>query len=169
MTEKHQVSLSDMLSSEIISLYSDIITELKKRKIIRTANVTGELGEYLAIDFYNKTSSLPNLQVAPIGTENIDAISRKGERYSIKTITQNTTGAFYGLLPPESQEIDEKKFEYVIIVQLSKDFKLNRILELTWENFLKHKHWHSRIAQWNISVTNAVLEDARIIYESDKK
>ena len=34
---------------------------------------------------------------APVGTENIDAISRKGDRYSIKSTSSNTTGVFYGL------------------------------------------------------------------------
>ena len=162
---KLPLDLSDYDGKDLIALYSQIITELRSRNIIRTGNVTGELGEYLAIEFYNKSSTLPSLQAAPIGTENIDAISRKGERYSIKTITQKTTGAFYGLLPPDAKGIDEKKFEYVIIVQLSKEYELLRIIELSWEVFLKHKRWHSRILQWNISVTQELLADSNVVFE----
>ena len=162
---KSIIDLSGLNGKDLISLYSQLITELRSRKIIRTGNVTGELGEYLAIEFYNKSPNLPSLQVAPVGTENIDAISRKGERYSIKTITQNTTGAFYGLLPPESKDIDEKKFEYVIIVQLSKEYELQRIIELSWDLFLKHKRWHSRILQWNLSITQNLLNDAKVLFE----
>ena len=35
----------------------------------------GDLGEYLAIEHFNNTSGMSNLQAAPAGTQNIDAIS----------------------------------------------------------------------------------------------
>lgn len=79
------MDLREKSTEYIIQLYSMAIKELKRRKVIRTNNVIGELGEYLAIAYYNKTPGLPNLSPAPIGTENIDAISRKGDRYSIKS------------------------------------------------------------------------------------
>lgn len=60
-------------------LYSNCIKELKNREIIRTKNITGELGEYIAVDFYNKTQICQTYNFAPPSTENIDAISKKGE------------------------------------------------------------------------------------------
>ena len=96
------MDFSKVSDGELVELYSSCIKELKSREIIRTKNVLGELGEYIAIDFYNKTSGLPKLQTAPIGTQNVDAISRNGERYSIKSCTTNTTGTFFGLEPPSS-------------------------------------------------------------------
>jgi hypothetical protein len=80
-------NLQNLSDSQIIQLYSDSIKELKKRNIIRTKNITGELGEYIAVEYYRNNPSLPNLEFSPPSTENIDAISVKGERYSIKTIT----------------------------------------------------------------------------------
>ena len=88
---------------ELISLYSDILKELRDRKIIRTNNFVGEVGEYLTIDFYNKNKNLPKLQAAPPSTKNIDAISKDGNRYSIKCTSSKTTGVFYGIEPKESQ------------------------------------------------------------------
>ena len=82
---------------ELLSLYSQIIKLLKNGIVIRTKNFVGEIGEYRAIRYYNSTPNLPNLQAAPVGTENIDAISRAGKRYSIKTVTGKTTGFFYEL------------------------------------------------------------------------
>ena len=64
--------------SKIISIYSFAIKELKRRGIIRTKNITGELEEYIVLEHYNSNSTLPNLQFAPPSTENIDVISRKG-------------------------------------------------------------------------------------------
>ena len=37
-----------------------------------------------------------NLEFAPPGTKNIDAISRDGHRYSVKSTSSNLTGVFYG-------------------------------------------------------------------------
>ena len=79
------MDIEKISTTEIIDLYSETIKELKRRKVIRTNNVIGDLGEYLAISYYNNTPSLPNLSPAPVGTENMDAISRKGDRYSIKS------------------------------------------------------------------------------------
>ena len=44
------INLREKETKEIIQLYSMAITELKRRKVIRTNNVVGELGEYLAIE-----------------------------------------------------------------------------------------------------------------------
>jgi len=162
------VNFDKMTDSEVIQCYSESIKELKKRSIVRTKNITGELGEYIAVDFYRQTSSLPNLQFAPPSTENIDAISTKGERYSIKTITNNgATGVFYGLPPLGSDEKSIQKFEYVIIVKLTDDFELERILELTWDEFLLHKKWHSRMTAWNLSYSNKLISSVRTIYSKE--
>lgn len=159
------MDLREKSTEYIIQLYSMAIKELKRRKVIRTNNVIGELGEYLAIAYYNKTPGLPNLSPAPIGTENIDAISRKGDRYSIKSTCNATTGVFYGLEPVGSDIPDRPKFEYVIICKFSEDYELDLILEMNWETFLKNKRWHSRMNAWNLSLTRKLREQCNVIYE----
>ena len=141
------------------------ISVYKHRNVIRSKNVVGDIGEYLAIDYYTKTSGLPKLQFAPPSTENIDAISVKGERYSIKCTTSNTTGVFYGLNPPESDEPQRQLFEYVVIVVLNDNYQLKKIVQLDWNLFLKHKKWHSRVAAWHLIVSKKLLADATIIFD----
>ena len=155
-------------NEELWLLYADTEKELKERGLVRTRNIVGERGEFLAIEIYASIPNLPNLQAAPEGTQNVDALSRKGERYSIKTITEpgNTTGVFYGIGEKNVDSIPEKKFEYVIIVQIFRDYRPKRILELTWEQFLKHKKWHSTMRAWNLSVTKALLNDAKVIMDN---
>jgi len=75
--------------------------------VSRTKNLLGDLGEYLAIEHFNNTAGMFNLQAATTGTQNIDAISRNGDRYSIKATTGNLTGVFYGLEPPDSDIPDK--------------------------------------------------------------
>jgi hypothetical protein len=152
---------------EVIELYGNIVKELRARKIIRTKNVVGDLGERLAIDYYTNTAELVNLQDAPTGTQNIDAISRDGERYSIKALSANTTGVFNGLPHKDSNEPIQQKFEYLIIVKFNDSYELEKILELTWEQFLEHKKWHSRMTAWNITLSKKLINESKIIFDSN--
>ena len=153
-------------TTDLIKIYSQIITELKDRKVIRTKNLIGEMGEYLVIDHYNKTSGLPKLTIAAPGTKGIDAVSRDGKRYAIKSTSSNLTGVFYGLNPPNSTEPDKQLFEFVILAVFKDDFTLGRIIELTWAQFLQHKKWHSTMTGWNITITKKVLADGKMILNS---
>ena len=139
---------------------------LKEREIIRSKNIVGDLGEYLAIEHYCNTPNLPKLQQAPPNTQNVDALSTRGERYSIKATSSNLTGVFYGLNLPDSNELEKQKFEYVIIVIFDDDFKLLKILELDWDMFLKFKRWHTTMRAWNLSITNELIVSAKTVYDS---
>lgn len=158
------MELSGYSVSELIKIYSNSIKELKKRGVLRTKNVVGELGEYLVLEYYDKCAELPNLSVVPLGTKNINAISQDGERYSIKSTTGNVTGVFYGLESPESKKEDTPIFEYLIICKLDDDCDLEAIYQLSWDIFKKHKKWHTRMNAWNITLSKAVKEDAVTIY-----
>ena len=162
------INLQEKETKEIIQLYSMAIKELKHRGVIRTNNVVGELGEYLAIELYNNTPGLPNLSPAPVGTENIDAISRKGDRYSIKSTSSYTTSVFYGLEEPESNIPDNQKFEYVIVCKFDDNYELQTVLEMDWNTFLKNKRWHSRMHAWNLLLTKKVCQQCKIVYEKEK-
>lgn len=159
--------VKDLSAEQLIELYSLVIKELKEREIIRSKNVVGDLGEYIAINYYSKTKGLPKLQPAPPGTKNIDAISINGDRYSIKATTGNVTGVFYGLNGPGSEESEIQKFEYVIVVMFSEDLTLKRIIEIDWNLFLSLKKWHSRMRAWNLLINKEVLEKSKVVYEKN--
>ncbi len=140
---------------------------MRENSLIRFKNVTGDLGEYIVVDYYTKTKGLLKLQFAPPSTKNIDAISVNGERYSIKCITTNTTGAFYGIEKDTDINSIKLLFEYVVIIKLKENYQLEFILELDWETFFKHKHWHSRIGAYNLLITNSLIEDGKMIYKKN--
>ena len=160
--------LEKLNPAELIRLYSEIIKQLKEKEVIRSNNLVGDLGEYLAIDYYSKTRGLPRLQAAPPSTKNIDAISTDGDRYSIKCITGKTTGVFYGIPKPGEIPDDQIKqsFEYLIVVILNSDFELDKILELDWKTFLKHRRWHSRMNACNVTVAKKVEAECKTIFAS---
>lgn len=167
-TDEIKEEINSLADKDIWIVFAYLSLKLKERGLVRTNNIVGERGEFLAIETYNSMSGLAKLQAAPEGTQNVDALSRKGERYSIKTITEpgTTTGVFYGLGEKDDATIPDKKFEFVIIVQISKDYMPKRIVELNWEQFLKYKKWHSTMRAWNLNVTKNLLAEAKIIYQS---
>jgi len=165
MNIKFKQFFTDLKDIEVWDIYAFSIEELKKRNLIRTRNIVGERGEFLVIETYNNTPNLPGLQAAPEGTQNVDAISRKGERYSIKTITDpgKTTGVFYGCGNVGDNELSSQKFEFALIVVIGKDFQLKNIYEITWKQFLSHRKWHSTMKAWNLTITKKLIEGANKI------
>lgn len=163
----NKIDIDSLDNDELLKLYSSVIKNLKKRNLIRSGNIKGDLGEDMVVRIYNNTPNLPKLQLAPEGTKNVDAISRNGERYTIKTITypNKTTGVFYHLNPPDSSEHEEKKFEYLVVVSIDDDCQPVEILEATWETFLKYKKWHKTMKAWNISLTESFKESCRVILQ----
>ena len=157
------VDIEKLSTEEIIKLYPKILKELKNRNVIQSKNLIGEIGEFLAISYYNKNPNLPNLKRADASTKNIDAISRDGERYSIKSTSTGLTGTFWGLEPPDSEKKDKQKFEYVVIVRFDNDYALDSILEISWNQFLEIKRWHSRMNAWNVPVNVSLTQMARKI------
>jgi len=152
--------------AKLISPSSDAYVELKERGVLRTKNVVGELGEHYAVDFYNNSPKLPNLSFAPPGVQNIDALSRNGEIYSIKTVSsrRGTTGSFWD---PESIIRNEQKFHYLLIVIIDNSYSLDMILELTWDDFFEYKKFNKRMNNFNISLTNKLINSVKLIYENN--
>lgn len=157
---------SRLNDTELIGAHSDIIRLLKERGIIHSKNVIGDLGEYLAIKYYCDTPNLPKLQPAPPNTKNVDAISINGDRYNIKATTGRVTSAFWALNPPNSKDIEQQKFEFVVVVMFDDSLSLKRINELTWEQFLQYKRWNSRMGAWNLPITQHLLNNTRTVYSA---
>jgi hypothetical protein len=57
------LNLKELSEIELIELYPKILNELKDRGIIRTNNLIGELGEYIAFNAYKENPKLPKLQL----------------------------------------------------------------------------------------------------------
>lgn len=149
--------LGKITDDELIELRIKVDVELKKRGI--KFNV-GEKGETTAIDHFNTTPGLTNLQRTPTGTKNVDALSRDGERYSIKTILDgNKTGTVY----PGTE--NEQLFEYLLMVKLNNQYELESLHRFSWKNFLKVRQWDKTMNAWYIPKTQKALKQAEKLFE----
>ena len=172
MKKDNLASLSVEELVKLISPSSDVIQELKRRNVLRTKNIVGELGEYYAIKFYNKVDKkiykikrkLSNLTLAGETTKNVDALSIDGKIYSIKCVSSpnGTTGSFWD---PDSIKDNKKTFDYLIIVILNDTYQVDKILELSWDDFCEFKKYNKRMNNYNISITKQLTEKFKVIYK----
>lgn len=155
------MNLSNKTVDELWQIYEDVEKELKERGLLRSKNIKGERGEEVALNYYNNTPNLPKLQRTPQGTAHVDAISRDGERYAIKTISKgnSTTGTF------QADDFTKQRFEYLIVVVLD-GYRPYEILETPWEAVSRYKKYHKTMKAYNISLTKALRKECKIIFDS---
>jgi hypothetical protein len=161
VTAPHASILANLEDFDLIKLRAALDVEMKRRKI---AISVGAMAEELAIQFFNRTSGCPNLLAAPTGTANVDALSRKGERYSIKGICNaKKTGTIY----PDADDPKKQLFEYLLIVKMSRDWSLEAIYEFNWQAFCERRSWDKRMNAWYVGASNKTLAKAKIYLPSN--
>lgn len=144
-------SLSDV---DLMRTRSAVAAEMKRRGL---AGSVGQMAEILAIAHYNRTAGLPNLQLAPTGTQNVDALSRKGDRYSIKGVVDSKkTGTIY----PDRDDPEKQLFEYLLIVKMDAEWQLVAIHELDWKTFCEVRSWDRRMSAWYVGLSARALHSA---------
>lgn len=150
------VAASDV---ELIGLRAALHREMRRRGLALTV---GQVAEKLAIAHFNGTPGLPNLSEAPVGAAYVDALSRRGERYSIKGVLDaRKTGTVY----PDPANEDRQLFEYLLVVQLTEDWTLKAIWEFDWPTFVACRSWDSRMSAWYIGLAAKTLAKAKL-YEA---
>jgi len=153
-------NFNEMSDADLILSRATLRAEMRKRGIVDSV---GAVGEQLAIEHFRKTPSLPKLQRSPRGTKNVDALSRNGDRFSIKTVCDaKKTGTIY----PESNDRDKQLFEFILIVKLAEDWSLESIHQLSWAEFVKVCSWDKRMNAWYVATSARTLGMATLIFNS---
>lgn len=157
------IDLKSLNADELIELRIKVEREMHSRGISFSV---GEIGEKIAIDYFKTTPKLSNLIAAPPGAKNVDALSRNGERYSIKTIQRgHKTGTIY----PDDHDPDKQLFEYLLIVILHSDFTLDALYQFSWKQFLKIRAWDKRMNAWYVSISKNSLDAGDCLFIKMRK
>lgn len=136
---------------ELLNIRAAVDEELGSRGL---SGAIGDIGERLAIEYFANRPGLPMLLPAARGTKNIDAISRDGDRYSIKTLMKaRKTGTVY----PNADDDKHPMFEFMLIVILSNKYELQEIYRLTWDQFLAVRSWDKRMNAWYVGRSTRAL------------
>jgi hypothetical protein len=157
-------NLDTLTNEELLAAYGDLIALLKERKLIRTKNVVGDIGEFLVLRHYNSTPGLPRLSPAPANTENHDATDPDGKHYSIKSTTVNRSGCFHFDEKLELKSDVPGCFDFALIAVLSDEYRLKLISCFTWKQFVENKRWSKRQKAWFLPLTKRVLAESTNIF-----
>jgi hypothetical protein len=150
--------ISSLNNDELMTLRAHMDAEMSKRGI--TFNV-GALGEKLTIAYFNSTAGLPNLLQAPTGAKNVDALSRHGDRYSIKAFMKaKKTGTIY----PDEDNMDKQLFEYLVVVRLNHNYQMEAIYRYTWDEIEKIRAWDKRMNAWYVPLSKKNLNAAERLF-----
>lgn len=151
------MNLKKYTDSELYLLFHEVKAEMNDRNL---ATDVGRIGEDKVLKFFANSSALPNLVEAAPGTKNVDALSRDGERYSIKTVlTSRKTSCIY----PGSGE-SKPLFEYMVILKINADFSLSDMYRVSWSDFLTIRAWDKRMNAWYVPVNNKRLSDVERLF-----
>lgn len=152
------MNIAALNDEALLKLRAEVEKETSKRGLVTSV---GEIGEKLAIDLFRRRPDLPVLTLAPVGTKNVDAMSRDGERYSIKTLLRATkTGTIY----PDPTDVTKQLFEHLIIVLLTPDYQLQRVVVLSWSEFCAVRSWDRRMNAWYVGRSRRAFDEGRQIF-----
>ena len=158
---KTRADFSKETDQELIQYRAALEVEMRKRHL---GFSVGQIGESLVIEHFKRTPGLPKLLRSPVGTKNVDALSRNGERYSIKTVwNAKKTGTIY----PDPNDKKKQLFEFILIAQLNDKLTLKSIHQFSWNEFIEVRSWDSRMSSWYISCSLKVLSRAKQILKKD--
>lgn len=153
------MDLSTFSDDELIGLYPILLSELRIRGIANTRNLVSEVGEYLVFQHYANAPEKPSLSKVSHRTRIVRAVDPiTGDRYSIKVTTGSATGVFHSI----DVVSDEQEFEYLIILRMTDDLKVSEILELNWNQFVKHRRMKNPEKKWYVPVTESLRQAANV-------
>ena len=160
MTISDRESIEAMSDEALTSFRWQIEREMRRRQLRCSV---GDLGEALVIELYRATPPLPKLQRSPRGTKNVDALSRNGDRYSIKTLWDaKKTGTVY----PDRVDRDKQLFEFLIVACLNDELALEVVYEFTWQQFVNVRKWDKRMSAWYVGASQRTFRLAREVYRA---
>jgi len=119
--------------------------------IIRSAKITGDLGESFVENYFNEQEKLPDLElILNKSNKSFDAVEKNNssKKYEIKTITQFQTSNIIYL------EGSQKPFDFLIICKLDNNYYIENLYKLTFEDFNKVKKSKNRDNTWFVKINN---------------
>ncbi len=139
----------------LLCLYSDLMEELRKRKIIRSSNnPVADYAEYLAAKKFKLT-------LTKSSNKGFDAVDGEGLRYQIKS--RRITGHNQSRQLSVIRNLDDKPFDVLVAILFNSDFSVNTILKIPrdiikeYSRFSKHQNGHILVLR------DKIIGDSRIV------
>ena len=139
---------------ELLQYHVDILAELKKRNIVRTAN--SPLGDYAEWLVAQKLS----LTLSKNSTTGYDASDLNGIHYQIKSRRVHSANRSRQLSP--IRNLDRQDFHYLIAVIFNADFSVQQAVKIPHTAISAYAKYRSHINGHILHIRGAILMDSRV-------
>jgi len=152
--------LRNMNEQSLLSLYSELMEELRDRELIRSSNnPASDYAEKMAAEYMGLTR---------LGKEEsgYDAIDKNRRKHQIKgrRITKHNASRQLGVI----RDLDKGLFDYLVSVIFGEDFSVNEVWKVPYRfvkehsRFSKHQNGHILIANTELVSAGRVVESTII-------
>jgi len=150
MTEE----LSELSEKELLRLHAAILSELKKRGVVRTKNnPVGDYTEWLV-------SRALNLTLAPNSASGYDGVDDKGIKYQIKgrrTTPENKSRQLSAI-----RKLNSKDFDYLVGVIFDEDYSVVDAVVVPHEVVCEYASYREHVNAHILHLRGAILDDPRV-------
>src|SRR3990172_8997081 len=139
-----RVRLKELKVLDLLSMHSDIISELCNRGVLRTANnPAADYAEFLV------TTAL-SLWPAPKSAKGYDAIDNRGRKYEIKArrITRMSRPTRFSAI----RKLEEGHFDFLVGVLFDERFNVRHAKVLTRASVKKKAFWQAHVNGWILPI-----------------
>jgi hypothetical protein len=142
--------LSEITDAELVALYGEVMGELHRRGVVRSANnPIADIAERVIADFYGVEPQPPN-------SKSYDVVTRTGKTLQVKAL-RRTKASRRNLSPLRSLD-----FDFVVAVVFAVDMQLVEAVFVPVNAVRDHMRWSNT---WNancLSLTETLLADPRV-------
>lgn len=139
-----QLSLAKLQPLDLLGLYSDTLTELFRRGVVRSVNnPAADYAEYLVCQALGLTP-------APRSTKGFDAISEDGSKYEVKARrhTRRSRPTRFSAI----RGLDEGHFDYLVAVLFEERFLVHRGSVLPRDYVAQKAFWQEHVNGWILPI-----------------
>ncbi len=147
------MDFSDKTNGELFALLANVMRELRKRDLVRTANnPVADLGERLfcsALGWHREQNQ----------AKDFDAITEKQEKVQIKArrMTREKDSMRSGVIR------DKEGWDLIALAMFDADFMIKRAIIVPRQTVLRHMKWSKRQLGWYISLTQRFWREPDIV------
>jgi hypothetical protein len=143
-----------LTTQQLLNYYSQILDELRIRKIIRTANSPiGDYAEWLV-------ARRLGLTLVPNSTSGHDAIDASGIKFQIKgrRITQRNKSRQLGVI----RNLESHDFDFLIAVLFNEQIEVEKVLKIPHEIIGKYARFSEHVNAHILVLRENVIKDPKI-------
>jgi hypothetical protein len=148
------IEIRQLRSNELLSLYADIMEELRRRGVVRSSNNPGaDFAENLA-------AKALGLKKANLSTKGFDAVDQEGRTYQVKSrrMTEHSRSRQLSAI----REFEDHCFDFLIGVLFNRDFSVSRACLVPYEVVKGLAVYRSHTNAWIVHLRDEVWDHPQV-------